>query len=98
MVPIQVLNLFNAVIIQGKCLLKVSTYSKAVVSEPDPRKIGKEGLVNGVGWKCALRNVRNFKPYKAYRISAEPDTCTSVLSFPLGVLKQSQTRKGFSCG
>ena len=23
-----------------------------VVSEPDPRKIEKEGLVNGVGWKC----------------------------------------------
>ena len=22
-----------------------------VVSEPDPRKIGKEGLVNGAGWK-----------------------------------------------
>ena len=31
-----------------------------VVSEPDPRKIGKEGLVNGAGWKCTLRNVGNF--------------------------------------
>ena len=31
-----------------------------VVSEPDPRKIEKEGLVNGAGWKCTLRNVRNF--------------------------------------
>ena len=31
-----------------------------VVSEPDPRKIGKEGLVNGTGWKCTLQNVRNF--------------------------------------
>ena len=55
-VPIQVLYLFNAVSIQGKCLLKGSTYSKAVVSEPDPRKIRNKGLVNGVGWKCALRN------------------------------------------
>ena len=31
-----------------------------VVSEPDPRKIEKEGLVNGAGWKCTLQNVRNF--------------------------------------
>ena len=31
-----------------------------VVSEPEPRKIEKEGLVNGVGWKCTLWNVRNF--------------------------------------
>ena len=30
-----------------------------VVSEPDPRKIGREGLVNGAGWKCTLWNVRN---------------------------------------
>ena len=32
--------------------------------------------------------------------SAEPDTSTSVLSFPLGAynfLKQSKTRKRFSC-
>jgi len=28
-----------------------------IVSEPDPRKIGK---VNGAGWKCTLWNVRNF--------------------------------------
>ena len=28
-----------------------------VVSEPDPRKIGKEGLVNWLGWKCTLRPV-----------------------------------------
>ena len=25
-----------------------------------PLKNRKEGLVNGVGWKCTLRNVRNF--------------------------------------
>ena len=31
-----------------------------LVSEPDPRKIGKEGLVNRVGWKCTLQNVRNL--------------------------------------
>ena len=31
-----------------------------LVSEPDPRKIGKEGLVNGAGRKCTLRIVRNF--------------------------------------
>ena len=31
-----------------------------VVSEPDPRKIEKEGLVNRLGWMCSLRNVRNF--------------------------------------
>ena len=27
---------------------------KHVVSEPDPWKIGKEGLENGAGWKCTL--------------------------------------------
>ena len=32
----------------------------SVVSEPDPRKIGKEGLAHRLGWKCTLRNVRNF--------------------------------------
>ena len=26
-----------------------------LVSEPDPRKIEKEGLVNWLGWKCTLR-------------------------------------------
>ena len=25
-----------------------------------PSKVEKEGLVNGAGWKCTLRNVRNF--------------------------------------
>ena len=24
----------------------------SMVSEPDPQKIKKEGLVNGLGWKC----------------------------------------------
>ena len=33
---------------------------KGVVLEPDPRKIGKEGLAHRLGWKCTLRNVRNF--------------------------------------
>ena len=28
-----------------------------LVSEPDPRKIEKEGLVNWLGWKCTLRPV-----------------------------------------
>ena len=31
-----------------------------LVSEPDPQNIGKEGLVNGAGWKCTLWDVRNF--------------------------------------
>ena len=31
-----------------------------VVLEPDPRKIEKEGLAHRPGWKCTLRNVRNF--------------------------------------
>ena len=31
-----------------------------VVSEPDPRKFEKEGLVNRAEWKCTLRTVRNF--------------------------------------
>ena len=31
-----------------------------LVSEPDPRKIEKEGLAHRPGWKCTLRNVRNF--------------------------------------
>ena len=34
-----------------------------LVLEPDPQKIEKEGLVNGAGWKCTLRNVRNFINY-----------------------------------
>ena len=33
---------------------------EGVVSEPDPRKIGKDDLLNGSGWKCTLWNVRNF--------------------------------------
>ena len=34
----------------------VSTY--CLVSEPDPRReIGKEGLVNRLGWRCTLRPV-----------------------------------------
>ena len=36
-----------------------------VVSDPDPRKIEKEGLANGAGWKCTLRNVEGF--YLNYR-------------------------------
>ena len=28
-----------------------------VVSEPDPRKIEKEGLAHRLGWKCTLRPV-----------------------------------------
>ena len=31
-----------------------------LVSEPDPRTIEKEGLAHRLGWKCTLRNVRNF--------------------------------------
>ena len=26
--------------------------TRLVVSEPDPRKIGKEGLAHRLGWKC----------------------------------------------
>ena len=41
------------------------------------QKNRKEGLVNGAGWKCTLRNVRN---HIAIRVSAKPDTRRSVLS------------------
>ena len=34
--------------------------ARQLVSEPDPRKIEKEGLAHRLGWKCTLRNVRNF--------------------------------------
>ena len=32
----------------------------SLVSEPDPRKIEKEGLAHQPAWKCTLQNVRNF--------------------------------------
>ena len=35
----------------------VCVHKHALVSEPDPRKIEKEGLVNRLGWKCTLRPV-----------------------------------------
>jgi len=31
-----------------------SSSALMVVSEPDPQKIEKEGLVNGQGWRCTL--------------------------------------------
>jgi len=31
-----------------------------IVSEPDPRKIGKEGLAHRLGWKCTLRNDNQY--------------------------------------
>lgn len=31
-----------------------------VVSEPDTRKIEKEGLINWLGWKCSQWNARDF--------------------------------------
>ena len=31
--------------------------SQSLVSEPDPRKIEKEGLAHRLGWKCTLRPV-----------------------------------------
>ena len=43
-------------------------HHKGLVSERDPRKIGKEGLVNGAGWKCTLWNVRNFITCWACRV------------------------------
>ena len=39
------------------------TLEVALVLEPDLQKIGKEGLVNGAGWKCTLWNVRDFINY-----------------------------------
>ena len=39
------------------------------------QKNRKEGLVNGAGWKCTLRNVRN---HIAIRVSAKPDTLAEV--------------------
>ena len=56
-----------------------------LVSEPDPRKIGKEGLAHRPGWKCTLRNVRNFINCRTLQSPAEPDTSTNVLSFLLAV-------------
>ena len=41
-------------------LMIVSIRTLNVVSEPDPRKIEKEGLAHWPGCKCTLRNVRNF--------------------------------------
>ena len=38
------------------CTLPYISPTFYVVSEPDPWKIKKEGLVNGVGWKCTLQN------------------------------------------
>ena len=35
----------------------IKTVASFLVSEPDPRKIEKEGLVNRLGWKCTLRPV-----------------------------------------
>ena len=40
----------TTVIISGEIMLEV-------VSEPDPRKIEKEGLVHRLGWKCTLSPV-----------------------------------------
>ena len=63
-----------------------------VVSEPDPRKIEKEGLVNGVGWKCTLRNFINCRTFRSqFELSAEPDTHKSVLIFPAWCLQISET-------
>ena len=39
---------------EGRYLLARST-AHEVVSEPDPQKIEKEGLVNWLGWKYTLR-------------------------------------------
>ena len=75
-----------------------------VVSEPDPRKIGKEGLAQRLGGSVhygMLGILLIAELCKACRVSAEPDTRTSVLSSPLGVhsiIKRSKTRKRFSCG
>ena len=39
------------------CETRAYSGDRRLVSEPDPRKIEKEGLVNGAGWKCTLWNV-----------------------------------------
>ena len=66
-----------------------------VVSEPDPRRIKKEGLVDKVGWKCTLRNVRNFIKELPQQVkqSAEPDTCTSILIFRTWCLQLSKMKQ-----
>ena len=60
-----------------------------LVSEPDPWKIEKEGLVNGAGWKCTLRNVRNYQ----LELSAEPDTHKSILIFLAWRLLLTKTKQ-----
>ena len=42
---------------EGGRRLVVALQYPRLVSEPDPRKIEKEGLVNRLGWKCTLRPV-----------------------------------------
>ena len=61
------MGLFVLVLLLTKLMAKIlmGTYTleftaTQVVSEPDPRRIEKEGLVNRAAWKCTLRNVRNF--------------------------------------
>ena len=76
-------------------LAKAPLLHPELVSESDPWKIGKGGLVNGTGWKCTLRNVKNFPNLaNPAEFSAEPDMCKNILSF---LLKQSKMRKWFSC-
>ena len=51
------------------CETRAYSGGRRLVSEPDPRKIEKEGLVNGAGWKCTLCDVRHF-------IIAEPSVAS----------------------
>ena len=46
--------------------LKSSSETKSALTTEEKgysrsRKIGKEGLVNGAGWKCAVRNFINCR-------------------------------------
>ena len=52
---------FSQMVSKGQSpMRRVPSPRVKVVLEPDPQKIEKEGLVNRLGWKCTLRNVRNF--------------------------------------
>ena len=72
-----------------------------IVSELDPRNIGKLGLVNGIVWKCTLRNVILIaESCKACRVLCWTRPRTNVLSFSLGVYSflTKQNVKTVSCG
>ena len=51
----KILSLEN--LICTKFTAHTNTHAQMLVSEPDPRKIEKEGLAHRLGWKCTSRPV-----------------------------------------